>query len=106
VTVPNTERNVVASAFVEAVKVLKPLTPEQRAQVIEEVLKAFCEHCGEEHGILTAPHRCSCFDALEAEPVHLSVAPFEAACGADAPNQRTTTARENVTCARCLGSHE
>jgi hypothetical protein len=55
------ERNVIALAFVEAVQILQPLAPEQRVEVIDEVLRRYCEHCGEEQGLST-PHRCACFD--------------------------------------------
>ncbi len=34
--------------------------------------------------------------------IHLAVKPFVAVCGADVPNQRTTTVRGHVTCLHCL----
>lgn len=34
--------------------------------------------------------------------IHLAAKPFVAVCGADVPNQRTTTVRGHVTCLHCL----
>jgi hypothetical protein len=36
------------------------------------------------------------------KPVHLAVRPFEAACGADVPNQQTTGFYAHVTCESCV----
>lgn len=91
---------------------------EERKKQLAECLESFRGKSSELHerfdgfgsinqGILTVPTEAvelidgRAYWKSEASLIHFATVPFIADCGADVPNQRTTTIRGNVTCEAC-----
>lgn len=53
-----------------------------------------------------SPWACSECESATQELKHFAVTPFVAVCGADEPNQTTTTIRAGVTCPACVASND
>lgn len=91
------EQCVPERADLEFIAVARQAIPDLIAEVrrLRQQVVGHCERIAAQSEILSR--------MAEALPIHFSVVSFQAFCGADVPNQRTTQIREHVTCRECIG---